>query len=80
MWKGDLAVLKLESEEPKIPLNVQQVTKQLNQISSKVTDTALTLTKADPVMLKIIDPPDAQFFVNILYSFTMLLGSVVEKT
>jgi hypothetical protein len=25
----------------------------------------LTLTKANPVMLKIIDPPDAQFFLNI---------------
>jgi 3-polyprenyl-4-hydroxybenzoate decarboxylase len=25
----------------------------------------LTLTKPDPVMLKIIDPPDAQLIVNI---------------
>lgn len=40
---------------------------------------ALTLTKADPVMLKIIDPPDAQFFVNILHFFTTLLGPVVEE-
>ncbi len=35
LWKGDISILKKESEEPPIPLTVQDVTKTLDQATQK---------------------------------------------
>lgn len=38
LWKGDLAVLEKEAEEPTIPLSVQDVTRALEEVSRKAKD------------------------------------------
>ena len=38
LWKGDISILKKESEEPPIPLTVQDVTKTLDQATQKAKE------------------------------------------
>ena len=38
LWKGDLAVLEKEAEEPPVPFSVQDVTKTLEEVSQKAKD------------------------------------------
>ncbi|SCZ84221.1 hypothetical protein [Nitrosomonas mobilis] len=38
LWKGDITVLEKESEEPAIPLSVQDVTKTLDQATEKAKE------------------------------------------
>lgn len=51
LWKGDLTVLELDSEEPPIPLNARQVTKQLNEVRTK----ALEFAVGFPVFVMVCD-------------------------
>lgn len=41
IWKGDLSVLEKESEEPPIPLSVQDVTKTLDQTTEKAKELSI---------------------------------------
>lgn len=47
LWKGDAAILKLDTEEPQIPFTVQQVTRSLTETS----DTARSLSTKYPVFV-----------------------------
>lgn len=38
LWKGDLAILEKNTEEPPIPLSVQDVTRNLEQVSKKANE------------------------------------------
>ncbi len=40
LWKGDLAILDIVSDEPKIPLSIQNVTKNIVQTSVKARELA----------------------------------------
>ena len=47
LWKGDITVLKRDTEEPQIPFTVQQVTRNLTEAS----DTAGKLSSKYPVLV-----------------------------
>lgn len=51
LWKGDLTVLELDSEESPIPLNARQVTKQLNEVRTKALEFAIGF----PVFVMVCD-------------------------
>ena len=51
-------------ETGKENLFTQHLAKRNDDVDLQLAATPLTLTKPDPVMLKIIDPPDAQLCEN----------------
>ena len=72
LWKGDISVLEKESEEPAIPLSVQDVTKKLDQVTEKAKE----LSVGYPVFVMARDlanPVSREKFSKILTALKMHL-------